>query len=116
MWEWDVRVLDIQGGVEGDYTPICVGGRGAAPPEFCGGPTGYRLMLKRQREGAASHGRSSGWVLSGGDLKPGVRERLFGAFEKAYTLPSYAQGTARPQQDQGNQDHPGQWDLECHQP
>src|ERR1700738_4620363 len=53
MWEWDVRVLDIQDGVEGDYAPICVGGRGAAPPEFCGGPTGYRLMLKRQREGAA---------------------------------------------------------------
>jgi hypothetical protein len=23
------------------------------PPEFCGGSTGYRLMLKRQREGAA---------------------------------------------------------------
>ena len=53
MWEWDVRVLDIQDGLEGDYAPICVGGRGAAPPEFCGGPTGYRLMLKRQREGAA---------------------------------------------------------------
>src|SRR6266446_7043957 len=33
-WEWDVRVLDIQDGVEGDYAPICVGGRGAAPPEF----------------------------------------------------------------------------------
>ena len=28
-------------------------GRGAAPPEFCGGPTGDRLMLKRQQEGAA---------------------------------------------------------------
>jgi hypothetical protein len=53
MWEWDVRVLDIQDGVEGEHAPICVGGRGAAPPEFCGGPTGYRLMLKRQREGAA---------------------------------------------------------------
>jgi hypothetical protein len=53
MWEWDVRVLDIQDGVEGDAAPICVGGRGAAPPEFCGGPTGYRLILKRQREGAA---------------------------------------------------------------
>ena len=53
MWEWDVRVLDIQDGFEGDYAPICVGGRGAAPPEFCGGPTGYRLMLKRQREGTA---------------------------------------------------------------
>ena len=53
MWEWDVRVLDIQDGVEGDDAPVCVGGRGAAPPEFSGGPTGYRLMLKRQREGAA---------------------------------------------------------------
>ena len=53
MWEWDVRVLDIQDGVEGDDASICVGGRGAAPPEFCGGPTGYRLMLKRQRVGAA---------------------------------------------------------------
>jgi hypothetical protein len=30
-----------------------VGGRGAAPPEFAEGPTGYRLMLKRQREAAA---------------------------------------------------------------
>ena len=53
MWEWDVRVLDIQEGVEGDHAPVCLGGRGAAPPECCGGPTGYRLMLKRQREGAA---------------------------------------------------------------
>lgn len=53
MWEWDIRVLDIQNGVEGADVPICVGGRGAAPPEFCGGPTGYRLMLKRQREGDA---------------------------------------------------------------
>jgi hypothetical protein len=53
MWEWDVRVIDIHNGVEGDDRPVCVDGRGAAPPEFCGGPTGYRLMMKRQREGAA---------------------------------------------------------------
>jgi hypothetical protein len=53
MWEWDVRILDIQDGVKGDHAPVCVGGRGAAPPESCGGPTGYRLMLKRQSEGAA---------------------------------------------------------------
>jgi len=51
-WEWDVRVVDIQQGSEEDHAPICVGGRGAAPPEFCGGPTGYRWMRKRQREGA----------------------------------------------------------------
>jgi len=53
MWEWDIRVIDIQEGEEEDYLPICLGGRGAAPPEHCGGPTGYRLMLKRQGEGAA---------------------------------------------------------------
>src|SRR4030095_1860122 len=51
MWGWDVRVLDIQADVEGGHLPLCVGGRGAAPPEYCGGPTGYRLMIKRQREG-----------------------------------------------------------------
>ena len=29
IWEWDVRVLDIQGGVDGAPAPVCVGGRGA---------------------------------------------------------------------------------------
>jgi len=32
MWEWDVRVVDIEAGVEGEHLPRCVGGRGAAPP------------------------------------------------------------------------------------
>ncbi len=54
MWEWDVRVIDIQDAAEEeDDFPICTGGRRAAPPEHCGGPTGYRLMLKREKEGAA---------------------------------------------------------------
>jgi len=53
LWEWDVRVLDIQAGMVGDCRPLCLGGHGAAPPEFCGGPRGYRLMLKRQKDGAA---------------------------------------------------------------
>lgn len=52
LWEWDIRVLAIEKGEPDDHAPVCVGGRGATPPEFCGGPTGYRLMLKRQREGA----------------------------------------------------------------
>jgi len=47
LWEWDVRVIDIQDAEkEEDDFPICVGGRGAAPPEHCGGPTGYRLMFE----------------------------------------------------------------------
>ena len=48
LWQWDIRVLDIQEGVEGEHDVTCLSGRGAAPPENCGGPTGYRLMLKRQ--------------------------------------------------------------------
>jgi hypothetical protein len=51
LWEWEMRLLDIEQGADGDDAPICLGGRGAAPPEYCGGPTGYRLMLKRQQEG-----------------------------------------------------------------
>ena len=45
-------MIDRQDGAEGDETPVCVGGRGAAPPQYSGGPTGYRLMLKRQNREA----------------------------------------------------------------
>ena len=51
LWEWEFRLLDSQGGGNGNDMPVCLAGRGASPPEFCGGPTGYRLMLKRQQEG-----------------------------------------------------------------
>ena len=51
QWEGELRVVDLQDGAEGDETPVCVGGRGAAPPQYSGGPTGYRLMLKRQPMG-----------------------------------------------------------------
>jgi len=51
QWEWEFRVIDLQDGAEGDHTPVCVGGRGAAPPQYSGGPTGYHLMLKRQQMG-----------------------------------------------------------------
>jgi hypothetical protein len=51
LWEWEVRLLASEAGSHGDEAPVCLAGRGTAPPEHCGGPTGYRLMLKRQKEG-----------------------------------------------------------------
>jgi hypothetical protein len=51
QWAWEVRVIDQQAGVTEDKMPVCVGGRGATPPQYSGGPTGYRLMLKRQEIG-----------------------------------------------------------------
>jgi hypothetical protein len=51
LWEWELRVLDVQEGVAGEQDPVCLEGRGAAPPENCGGPRGYRLMLKREEAG-----------------------------------------------------------------
>ena len=53
LWEWEIRLLDACAGSVGEDAPLCLGGRGAAPPQYCGGPTGYRLMLKRQRMGEA---------------------------------------------------------------
>src|SRR5579862_8589606 len=38
-------------GSVGNDAPLCLGGRGAAPPQHCGGPTGYRLMLKTPKDG-----------------------------------------------------------------
>ena len=52
-WEWEMRVMDQEAGAEGDDAPLCLGGRGAAPPQYCGGTTGYRLLLKRQKQGDA---------------------------------------------------------------
>ena len=51
LWKWEFRLLDSETGSSGDEAPVCLAGRGASPPECCGGPTGYRLMLKRQKEG-----------------------------------------------------------------
>jgi len=51
MWEWEVRVLDVEETSFEDATPVCIKGRGGAPPLLCGGPTGYRLMLRRQQVG-----------------------------------------------------------------
>ena len=38
QWEGEFRVVDLQEGEEGEETPRCDGGRGAAPPQYSGGP------------------------------------------------------------------------------
>ena len=53
LWEWEFRLLHQEAGTDGDEVSRGLGGRGAAPPAHCGGPTGYRLMWKRQKPGAA---------------------------------------------------------------
>ncbi len=44
-------MLEVQDGTPDHHESQCLDGRGAAPPELCGGPRGYRLMLKRQEDG-----------------------------------------------------------------
>ncbi|HWF60271.1 MAG TPA: hypothetical protein VN666_08165 [Nitrospira sp.] len=51
LWEWEIRVLDVELVESEEVDIVCLTGRGAAPPEHCGGPRGYRLMLKRQQAG-----------------------------------------------------------------
>src|SRR6516225_7406542 len=51
LWEWEIRLLDEEPGSVVEDAPLCLGGRGAAPPQHCGGPTGYRLMLKTAKDG-----------------------------------------------------------------
>ncbi len=48
QWEWEMRVRDSQDGSEADERPVCLDGRGATPPQYYDGPTGYRLMLRRE--------------------------------------------------------------------
>ena len=53
LWEWEIRLLDEEPGSVSVDAPRCLGGRGGAPPQPGGGPTGYRLRLKRHSMGEA---------------------------------------------------------------
>lgn len=65
-WTHDIRVEQVMPMV-GSGTPHLLGGSRACPPEDCGGPGGYHLLLAAlQDPGHEDHERLLGWV--GGDF------------------------------------------------
>ena len=49
LWEWEIRVLDIEPGRAEAWRPRCLAGRAATPPEECGGPLGYMRILDQRK-------------------------------------------------------------------
>ncbi|MEY2604851.1 MAG: hypothetical protein QOH31_2651 [Verrucomicrobiota bacterium] len=49
LWEWEIRVLDIEPGSAEAWRPRCLAGRAATPPEECGGPRGYMRILDQRK-------------------------------------------------------------------
>ena len=49
LWEWEIRVLDIESGSTEAWRPHCLAGRAATPPEECGGPRGYMRILDQRK-------------------------------------------------------------------
>ena len=49
LWEWEIRVLDIEPGSAEACRPRCLAGRAATPPEACGGPRGYMRILDQHK-------------------------------------------------------------------
>jgi Plasmid pRiA4b ORF-3-like protein len=48
-WEHTVEIEKTQPAVDGEAYPRCVAGKGACPPEDCGGPWGYQHLLSSGR-------------------------------------------------------------------
>src|SRR5260370_2979784 len=49
LWEWEIRVLDIEPGSAEAWRPRCLAGRAAMPPEACGGPRGDMRTLHQHK-------------------------------------------------------------------
>jgi hypothetical protein len=45
-WEHTVEIEKTQPAVDGEAYPRCIAGKGACPPEDCGGPWGYQHLLE----------------------------------------------------------------------
>jgi hypothetical protein len=49
LWEWEIRVLDIEPGSPEAWRPRCLAGRAATPPEECGAQRGYMRILDQHK-------------------------------------------------------------------
>jgi hypothetical protein len=49
LWEWEIRVLDIEPGSAEAWRPRCLAGRAATPPEECGAQRGYMRILDQHK-------------------------------------------------------------------
>jgi hypothetical protein len=49
LWEWEIRLVDVEPGLPEDGQPHGLAGRAATPPEECGGPRGYMRILDRHK-------------------------------------------------------------------
>ena len=64
-WEHELLVEEILPLTEGKRYPVCLTGKGACPPEDCGGIWGYEDMLKAIRDPQhPEHKEMVGWVGS----------------------------------------------------
>ena len=49
LWEWEIRVLDIEPGSAEAWRSRCLAGRAATPPEECGAQRGYMRILDQHK-------------------------------------------------------------------
>jgi hypothetical protein len=48
FWQHDIRLERVLPLTPGKRYPLCIAGGGDCPPEDCGGPEGYRALVKQQ--------------------------------------------------------------------
>ena len=81
LWDWEVRLLDEEPGSVNDDVPLCLGGRGTAPPQFCGGPTVLGMLAATNPEAPPETWRSYREMLKEGFVSIDRRLQEFGPLE-----------------------------------
>ena len=69
-WHHIIRVDQVLEDFSDSTAPVCLKGKGACPPEDCGGPEGFRMLLASLKPGAGADLKEDfSWV---GDYDPAV--------------------------------------------